>query len=139
MAIVLQAADGVEVGTTISEVTFPNKLLTFEDVRKGLSAEASSAEISAVETVDDQNREYSTVKVTISSPPGGAIANGIVADLVFTISEDAPLEEAIELKNVAMVLTTDDPPNSVEPITGKTGEVLVTASPPIFACFFYMH
>ena len=77
--------------------------------------------------------------MTVSTRQKGAIPSGMIADLVFTISEDAPIELTIPLGNVVSALTTDDPPRPVDPITGKGGEIVVSATSPVFACFFYMH
>jgi hypothetical protein len=135
--LILDVPDGVEVETAISEVTFPNQLLSFNEVTSGLSAQAASAEVRAVVEVDEQNPEDSVVTVTVSTPEGQFIPSGVIADLAFTISEDAAVEQTIKLKNVVRALTTDD--RSVDPIMGTDGEIQVTATPPIFACFFYMH
>ncbi len=135
--LILDVPDGVEVETAISELTFPNQLLSFNEVASGLSAPAASAEVSAVVEVDEQNPEASVVTVTVSTPKGQFIPSGVIADLAFTISDDAAVEQTIKLKNVVRALTTDDRP--VDPITGTEGEIQVTATPPVFACFFYMH
>ncbi len=135
--LILDVPDGVEVETAISEVTFPNQLLSFNEVASGLSAQAASAEVRAVVEVDEQNPKLSVVTVTVSTVKGQFIPSGVIADLAFTISEDAAVEQTIKLKNVVRALTTDD--GSVDPITGTEGEIQVTATPPIFACFFYMH
>ncbi len=135
--LILDVPEGVEVETAISEVTFPNQLLSFNEVASGLSAQAANAEVRAVVEVDEQNPEDSVVTVTVSTEKGQSIPSGVIADLAFTISEDAALEQTIKLKNVVRALTTDD--GSVDPITGTEGEIQVTATPPVFACFFYMH
>ncbi len=137
--LILDVPEGVEVETAISEVTFPNQLLSFNEVASGLSAQAVNAEVRAVVEVDEQNPEDSVVTVTVSTAKGQFIPSGVIADLAFTISEDAAVEQTIKLRNVVRALTTDDPPGSVDPIAGTEGEIQVTATPPIFACFFYMH
>ncbi len=137
--LILDVPDGVEVATAVSEVTFPNQLLSFNEVASGLSAQAAGAEVGAVVEIDEENPEDSIVTVTVSTAKGQSIPSGVIADLAFTISEDAPLEQTIKLKNVVRAFTTDDPPGPVDPITGAEGEVQVTATPPVFACFFYMH
>ncbi len=139
MALTLDVAEGVEVQTAISEVTFPNGLLSFEEVLSGLSAQAANAQVSAVVQVDDQNPENSIVTVTVSTEDGRFIPSGVIADLAFIISLEAPLEQTINLKNVVRALTTDDPPAPVDPIIGMEGEVQVTEFPPVFICFFFMH
>ena len=139
MALTLDVAEGVEVQTAISEVTFPNGLLSFEEVLSGLSAQAANAQVSAEVQVDDQNPENSIVTVTVATEEGRFIPSGVIADLAFIISPEAPLEQTINLKNVVRALTTDDPPAPVDPIIGMEGEVQVTEFPPVFVCFFFMH
>ena len=138
MPLILDLPEGVEVGTLVSQITFPTQQLSFAEVMAGLSAQAAGAEVSAVETVDDQNPENTIITVTASTN-GGAIPSGMIADLIFTISQDAPLEMTITLGNVVSAFTTEDPPRPVEPVAGRVGEIVVTATPPVFACFFYMH
>ena len=139
MPLILDLPEGVEVGTAVSRITFPTQLLSFGGATAGLSAQAAGAEVSAVEEVDDQNPENTFITVTVSTAPGGAIPSGMLADLIFTISEDAPLEQTITLENVVTAFTSEDPPRPVDPIMGNEGEIVVTATPPVFACFFYMH
>jgi hypothetical protein len=135
--LVLDVPDGVELDTAISEVTFPNQLLSFNEVASGLSAQAAGAEVRAVVQIDEQNPQDSIVTVTVSTPQGRPIPSGVIADLAFTISEDAAVEQTIKLKNVVRALNGAEGP--VEPVMGTEGEVQVTENPPIFACFFYMH
>jgi hypothetical protein len=135
--LILDVPDGVEVETAVSEITFPNQLLSFIEVASGLSAQAASAEVRAVVQVDEQNPEDSILTVTVSTAKGQSIPSGVIADLAFTVSEDAALEQTIKLKNVVRAFATDEGP--VDPITGTEGEVQVTATPPVFACFFYLH
>jgi len=139
MPLMLDLPEGVKVSTVISEITFPTDLLSFDEFSAGLSAQAAGAEVSVVEKPDDQDPENTILTVTVSTPQEGAIPSGMVADLVFTISEDAPIEQTILLGNAVSALTTDDPPRPVDPIMGKEGEILVSATSPVFACFFYMH
>ena len=139
LALTLDVAEGVQVKTVIGEITFPTALVSFEEVLSGLSAQASGAAVSAVVQVDDQNPENSIVTVTVSTEGARSIPSGVIADLAFIISEDAPLEETVTLGTVARALTTDDPPAPVDPILGMEGEILVTETPPVFVCFFFMH
>ena len=139
MPLILDLPEGVEIATAVSQITFPTQLLSFGGATPGLSAQAAGAEVSAVEKNDDQNPENTLITVTVSTGPGGAIPSGMLADLIFTISEDAPIELTITLGNVVSALTTDDPPRPVDSIMGKEGEIVVSATSPLFACFFYMH
>lgn len=139
LALTLSIPDGVNVGAAVSKVIYPSKLLTFTEGRRGLSAEAVGAEFNTVVKTDETNPESSVLEVTVSGKPGDPLPSGILAELAFKISQDAPLEQNIVLKNTVQVMTAEDPPKPIEAVTGKDGEVKVTENPPVFACFFYMH
>ena len=139
LTLSLSVPDGVEIGKVTSEITFPGKLLIFEEAKRGLSAEAIGAEIDAVVQPSDSSPDNSVLRVTVTAKAGDWIPPGMVADLMFKISEKAPNEQSIPLKNKVTAWTPKAPPTPVESMTGKDGEVQVTATPPVFACFFYMH
>ena len=76
----------------------------------------------------------------MTAKQGIALANGIVAILVFKVAEEPPEHQAFKLRNVARALGTDDPPSPIEPVTGSDGEIeLFGSAPPVAACFSYMH
>ncbi|MBI2820963.1 MAG: hypothetical protein HYX74_01940 [Acidobacteria bacterium] len=139
LTLSLTVPDGVEIGKVVSEIAYPGSLLVFEEARRGLSAEAVAAEITAEPQTSDTNPEESMLRVTITAKEGEWLPAGMMADLMFKISEQAPEETTIALKNRVAAWTAEAPPAPVESITGKDGQVQVTANPPVFACFFYMH
>ena len=139
LTLSLSVPDGVEIGKVISEITYPGKLLIFEEAKRGLSAEAIGAEVNAVLEPSASNPDDSVLRVTVTAKADDSIPPGMVADLMFKISEKAPNEQSIPLKNKVTAWTPKAPPMPVESMTGKDGEVQVTATPPVFACFFYMH
>ncbi len=142
LSIRLNAPPGVRVGTTVNEITFPAKRIEFEEVRGGVSADLVEAEVTASVRRDEEDKENADnriVQITVAAKPGTALPNGVLATVVFKVSEDAP-EELITLKNVVRALSVDAPPQSLESVAGRDGEIDVTLSPPaIYACFFYMH
>ncbi len=139
MPIILTLPRGVEIGTATNEITFPTQLLSFQEVRKGLAAEIAEAEVTTEVKQDDQDPESSILKVTIKGKAGMAIPRGVLVDLVFNISEQAQLGETIVLKNSASAVSSDDPPQPIDPVTGNDGEIVIDETAIVFACFFYMH
>ena len=142
LPILLDAPPGVRVGTTVNEITFPANRVEFEEVRGGVSADLVEAEVTASVRRDEEDEEHTDnriVQITVAAKQGTALPNGVLAIVVFKVSEDAP-EEPIALKNVVRALSADVPPQSLEPVAGRDGEIEVTLAPPAtYACFFYMH
>ena len=137
ITISLSAQEGVTIGKAVAEITYPGKILEFLEARRGLSAEAVEAEVAAV--TENPAADQSTVRVTIAAKEGDWIPSGILAELHFKIVEKAPDETPAALKNKVSAWSDKTPPTLIEPITGKDGEIKITANPPVFACFFYMH
>lgn len=138
--MMLAIAGTPAIGTIVSQVTFPNKLVSFEGATSGLPADLVKIEISAVVEADDKDPANSILKVTLVSEKGETIPSGVLAYLGFKVSDRAPLGQAISLKSAVSALTSDDPPKPVGPIVAKDGEIEVKVSDnPFYACFFYMH
>jgi hypothetical protein len=137
--LILTLPRGGQIGSATNEITFPTRLLSFQEARKGLSAEVAEAEITTEVRQDDQNPENSILKITIEGKAGIAIPRGVLFDLTFNISEQAQLGETITLKNKASAVNLEDPPQPVDPVTGNDGEIVIDEIPVVFACFFYMH
>ena len=134
----LRSPEGVAIGKAVSEITYPGKTLEFVEVIRGLSAEAVGAEVTA--EAEDPGGETSILRVTIAAKEGDSIPSGILADLRFKISEEAPADETkVPLKNKVSAWSDQVPSTPIESITGKDGEVTISATPPVFACFFYLH
>ena len=137
LIIELDAPEGVRVGTTVNEVTFPTKWLKFEEVRGEESAEVKTT--SSVKS-DPENKDNSVVQITVTAKQGVVLPNGKIATMVFKVSDDAKGPEVLKLKNVARALSTSVPPSPIEPVTGRDGEIELPDAPPAaYACFFYMH
>ncbi|MBI4456648.1 MAG: hypothetical protein HY644_12210 [Acidobacteria bacterium] len=140
VSIILKVPASIKIGTTINEITFPHKLLTFERVTQGLSADLATAMVSANVKADERDPEKSIVTVTVTGKKGDAIPGGVVANLAFKVSEQAPLEQSIALDNKASAFTAEDLAQPVDPIAGRSGEIKIAETAPvIFSCFFYMH
>ena len=84
--------------------------------------------------------DSSILQVTIAAKEGESIPQGILADLRFKISEEVPADDTtVPLINQVSAWSDEIPPNPIESITGEDGAVTISANPPVFACFFYMH
>jgi len=136
--IILSLADGVEIGKIITEISFPTERLSFEEARKGASADSVDAQLQSAVKMDDENPDNSILEVIVTSEANKAIPSGIVVRLIFQISDLAPTGEMIELTNRAEAFTTDDPSQPVD-LTVGNGEIETLDIPVMFACFFYMH
>ena len=106
---------------------------------RGLSAEVAESEITTEVRQDDQDPESSILKVTVKGQAAMAIPRGTLVDLMFNISEQAELGETIVLKNSASAMSTDDPPQPIDPVSGNDGELVIDETAIVFACFFFMH
>lgn len=134
----LRVPDGTGISKVMSVISYPGKFLKFTEVIRGLSAEAVGAKVTS--SVEDLNDNTSALTVSIAVEDGESIPQGVLADLRFKISEDAPADETvIPLVNKVSAWSNEIPPTPIESITGQDGEITITANPPIFACFFYMH
>ena len=134
----LRVPEGVGVGKAVSEIRYPGKALEFIEAMRGLSAEAVGAEVTASTEALDEGTSILTVSITAKE--GESIPQGVLADLRFMISEEVPADETtIPLINQVSAWSDEIPPNPIESITGEDGAVTISADPPLFACFFYMH
>ena len=137
--IILSLADGVEIGKIITEISFPTERLSFEEARRGASADSVDAQLQSAVKMDDENPDNSILEMTITSEANKAIPSGIVVHLIFQIADLAPAGEMIPLRaNKAEALTTGDSPQPVDLAVGN-GEIETLDIPVMFACFFYMH
>ena len=134
----LRVPEGVGVGKAMSEISYPGKTLEFIEAIRGLSAEAVGAEVTAsTEALDD---DTSILTVSITAKEGESIPQGVLADLRFMISEEVPADETtVPLINQVSAWSDETPRTPIESVTGQDGQVTITANPPVFACFFYMH
>jgi hypothetical protein len=131
--ILLEAPEGVEVGRTVTEVSFPNKVLAYEDVKLYVDG----AKVETDVRIDPKNAELSVLKVTVISPK--PIPTGMVASIAFRVDKTAPTTDPIKLRNVAKAFGIGIDPRAIEPVEGKEGEIQVSGTPPVVTCFFYMH
>jgi hypothetical protein len=137
ISLTLRVPQGVAVGKAVSEISFPAKVLTLEEARRGLSAEGAGADVSA-ETLPPSG-DTATIRITVTAKPGEPLPSGAIAELRLKVLDDAPNEVTVPLKIQASAWSDTNPPKPLAPVVGKDGEVEVTANPPVFACFFYMH
>ena len=138
VAVSLDVPSGVSVGTVMTETSFPNSQLSFLEVRRGLSAEAAGADVSAVVEEDPIDPANSILRLTVTTHGRRSLPSGVVADIAFKISEETAVGTMILLENHPTALTTEDPPQPTA-VTGTNGSIQVSETSPVFVCFFYMH
>ena len=138
VAVSLDVPSGVSVGTVMTETSFPSSQLSFLEVRRGLSAEAAGADVSAVVEVDPNDPANSILRLTVTTQGRRSLPSGVVADIAFKISEETAVGTMILLENHPTALTAEDPPQPIA-VTGTDGSIQVSETSPVFVCFFYMH
>ena len=137
LPIDLAAPDGVRVGATTNEVTFPSRLFKFDAARKDDSIEA---DVKAELKDDGSKTGKAVVQVTVTAVRGRTLPNGTIARLAFHVLKDAKGPEKVTLANIARASSATAPPSELESVTGKDGEIeLLEAPPTVIACFMYMH
>ncbi len=138
--LVLGASEEFQVGTLVSEILFPNALLSFEGVTIGESADLVEAEPTASVQADDENPEQSRLTVTIASSQGKAIPSGLLAYLTFQVSDQAKVGDAMILEHTASASSLENPLHFLDPITARRATIEVNIfDTPFFSCLFYMH
>lgn len=138
--LVLGVSEEFQVGTLVSEVLFPNALLSFEGVTIGESADLVEAEPRASVETDDENPEQSRLTVTIASSQGKAIPGGLLAYLTFQVSDQAEVGDAMILEHTARASSLQEPLHFLDPLTARRATIEVNIfDTPFFACLFYMH
>ena len=138
----LSTGHDVEVVSISVNITFPNKILFFAWAGKSGLAEGAGTEMKMEVETDTEDQDKSILRLTLSSTEEResykALPEGPIAEIAFTISEDAQPGTQITLRSEASAMTTADPPKQREPITTEDGRISVIESL-IFSCFFYMH
>ncbi len=129
--VTLSAGNSGEVGKILFELSFPNKLLTFNSVAKG--ADAESLEIT-IETELLESEEENVLQVELSS--SDPIPEGDLLELLFDVAPEAEPNDEYTLKNLAQRFETAQG-ETIE-ATGLDGFINVVGDA-VFGCFFYMH
>lgn len=138
--LVLGVTEEFQVGTLVSEIIFPNALLSFEGVTIGESADRVGAQPQVSVQADEENPEQSRLEVTIVSSEGKPIPDGLLAYLTFQVSEQAEVGDAMNLDHTARASSLQDPLHTWVLITARSATIEVNIfDTPFFACFFYMH
>ena len=127
----LSAANSSEVGKIWFEVSFPNKLLTFNSVAKGADAESLEITIQ-MELLESEEENVLRVELSSSDP----IPEGDLLELLFDVAPDAEPNDEYTLKNLAQRIETAQ--GQVLEATGLDGFITIVGDA-VFGCFFYMH
>ena len=137
--VILKVSSDVDLGALELEVSFPNTLVTFQEVRNAIGADASNAEVSSSVENDATDTEKSIVKVSVTAEPGMWIPTSTVVDLIFKVDDEAPLDAVAILQPQFQATTAGDNPGPISPTTVDDGEIGVGETTLVFSCFFYMH
>ena len=130
------------VGSLVSEIYLPKKLITFDNVRSSNILEAD-AQVSMETKVEDdpQDASRSVLKVSIknSQSEKKPIPTGLLAFVIFKISADA-VPGDLKLDHKASALDAAE----AKPIAGTTAESpVISVYPkginPLLTCFFFSH
>ena len=135
----LKVSDDTDVGAIEIQVEFPNNLVTFQDARKAIGADASNAEVTATVEEVEKDVEKSVAIISVTPEPGMWIPSGTVVDLVFKVDEEAPLKAVATLEPQLQAKTAGDSPRPISAIGLDNGEIVVGETTLVFSCFFYMH
>ena len=132
--IVFSSATAESVGTVIVEIRFPEKDLVFREIK---SADSEKTNVSAAAENDPKEPGKTLLRVQVESK-AGALASGVLGNLIFKVSDSVTFGEKIPLPQVAQGLSGGPSPKPVNLAT-VDGQIDVSAVPGVFSCFFYMH
>jgi hypothetical protein len=135
----LRVADGAEVGAFTLKVSFPRALVSFEEVRKAIGAQAANAEVTSALEEPAPGAEQASATISVTAEAGKALGSGTVVDLVFKVAEQAPLESVAALSGQILAMAAGASPAPIAPAQVDDGEVAVAETTLMFSCFFYMH
>ncbi len=140
IAMTLNDTLGLEVSRIVNEISFSSTAgIAFD--RASLTPDVEAAGATVEVDAGEAQGEVVTVRVTISNT--GPLPNGIIANLVFTVTKEFTLEEVgneehlIPLENSVMAFTPDD--QEISQVLGESGGIDLAYAPVVFACFFYLH
>lgn len=137
--LTLKSGENVRIGSITAEIIFPNKDLTFLEVKIGPLVKATDGVITSDVRVDPKEPEKSILKLLISvskNSAAKAIPAGLLSELVFKVSDTAK-DGTLKLPIRVSALDTDTPLKAVE-VDVSEGSITIEEVP-IFGCFFYMH
>ncbi len=129
--VTLSAGSPSEVGRILFEVSFPNKLLTFDSVAK--EADSGSLDVT-IRTELQESEKENVLQVELSS--SDPIPEGDLLELVFDVAPEAEPNDEYTLKNIVIRLETTQ--GEALKATGLDGFIIVVGDA-VFGCFFYMH
>ena len=140
LSLTLSNAPGITAGKLTSEISFSSSEgIAFERAELTPDAEASGATLET--EVAEGEGDVSRLKITISNNSG--LPDGIIANLVFTVTKEFTLEEVgtdehlITLDNSVSAWSTDE--KEITDVMGEAGGIDLAYAPVVFACLFYMH
>ncbi len=131
MPVTLSAGDPSEVGKILFEVSFSNKLLTFNSVAQEAGAESLELTIQT-ELLESEEENVLQVELSSSDP----IPEGNLLELLFDVAPEAEPNDEYTLKNIVLGIETAQ--GEALEARGLDGFIIVVGDA-VFGCFFYMH
>jgi len=113
------------------EVSFSNKLLTFNSVTRGAGAESLELTIQT-ELLESEEENVLQVELSSSDP----IPEGNLLELLFDVAPEAEPNDEYTLKNIVLGIETAQ--GEALEARGLDGFIVVVGDA-VFGCFFYMH
>lgn len=129
---------GTQVGQLRGEVRYPTTWLTFQTIDSTQQLEAAQGRVEAQVQTDAQ-ADTATVTFSISIPDGLSLPPGTLAELIFSVAEDADDTAMLLLDLEAEALTSGDSPQRIEDLEVYGGGITVLGPSTLFGCLFYMH
>jgi hypothetical protein len=137
ISLTLRMPEGVSVGRAVSEVAFPKQFLQFHNATRGLSTEAAEGKIEVVPQPD--KGDQSVVQIVATAKAGETLPAGSLAELRFRILRGAKVDSKLVLAITASAWADAAGTTPLAPVVARNGEVKVTKTTLLPACFFYMH
>jgi len=134
----ISLGSGTQVGQLRGEVRYPTTWLTFQTIDSTQQLQAAKGQVEAQVQTDAQT-DTATVRFSISNSDGLSLPPGKLAELVFTVAEDADDTQMLMLDLKAEALSSGDSPQRIEELEVYGGGITVLGPSTLFGCFFYMH
>jgi hypothetical protein len=113
-----------------ARVCFSEAIVRLRGIEEGPAARAAAARVKQ-QTDRRQETTCADLQIDVERP----IESGTLADLVFDVPGDAPVDSVVELKGDVRLTGPEGP----IPAAARDGSIKIVERTPIFACYFYMH
>jgi len=132
----------VRVGRLRATIRFENQVVSFLKAEKGITLESERGGLEVKQESDSKNAKESILRVEVSRGGGEFLREGVLAFLVFSIKEDAPVGTTVTLQLQDLEASSlDTPAHAIEPLAAKDGtiQMINQEEAPYTNCFFFTH